>query len=168
MTDKESLISIEGLNKADVLAALYNGARAQGAGFLRYTPEPMDSKQAAEILKEGSSFDYLNGRVLKVNLSGDQIDPWGYDRDNGNGAAATVVNILRMTLNTNSEEIERLHLEGTRSAAEIVENHLGEKDQLSSENGILTLSLGLQGFADKLRPIVGKILDDSEDPELDK
>ena len=33
-------------------------------------------------------FDYLNGRVMKIDLSEDMLDPWLYDRDNGEGAAA--------------------------------------------------------------------------------
>jgi hypothetical protein len=35
----------------------------------------------------GLSFDYYFGRPLKVDLSGDEFDPWLYDRDAGTGAA---------------------------------------------------------------------------------
>ena len=85
MTDK---INIEGLNKAEVLAALYNYAKPQGMGFLHYTPNNMTTKQAQELLDSGVKyFDYLKGRVMKVEISGDYLDPWLYDRDNGAGAA---------------------------------------------------------------------------------
>lgn len=40
-------------------------------------------------------FDYFVGRVLKVDLSGDEFDPWGYDRDNGAGAAQAVIDRLK-------------------------------------------------------------------------
>lgn len=77
-------VSIVGLNKAQVLAALYNGAKPQGAGFIHYDPKPMDEAEAERILQSGQTyFDYLKGRVMKVDLSGDEIDPYLYDRDNG-------------------------------------------------------------------------------------
>lgn len=40
-------------------------------------------------------FDYLKGRVMKVELAGDDVDPWLYDRDNGQGAFARVIDELR-------------------------------------------------------------------------
>lgn len=88
-------VSLEGLNKADVLAALYNASQPLGMGFLHYDPKPMDRKEAEDILAQTTRFDYLKGRVMKVNLSGDDFNPWLYDRDNGEGAAATVVGALR-------------------------------------------------------------------------
>ena len=85
MTDK---INIKGLNKAEVLAALYNHAKPQGMGFLHYSQNAMTTKQAEELLDSGLKyFDYLYGRVIKVEISGDYLDPWLYDRDNGAGAA---------------------------------------------------------------------------------
>lgn len=49
------------------------------------------SAQEAEKHLDGSGdgyFDYLKGRVMKVSISGDSLDPRLYDRDNGQGAAA--------------------------------------------------------------------------------
>ena len=80
-------ISIAGKNKAKILAALYNSAKAQGLGFLHFTPEPMTEEQAVELLEKTQYFDYLQGRVMKVDLSGDELNPRLYDRDNGQGAA---------------------------------------------------------------------------------
>ena len=86
------MISIEGLNKADVLAALYNSARPQSMGFLHYTPELMTTAKAAEILATGQTyFDYLGGRVMKVDLGSDELREGLYDRDNGAGAAAKAI-----------------------------------------------------------------------------
>ena len=36
-------------------------------------------------------FDYLYGRVMKVDLSKDTFDPFLYDRDNGQGAAERAI-----------------------------------------------------------------------------
>lgn len=92
---QEGNISIAGLDHADVLAALYNGAKCQGMGFLHYTPELMKREEAAEMLKATTYFDYVKGRVMKVRIEGDELSPRLYDRDNGEGAAAAVIEALR-------------------------------------------------------------------------
>ena len=40
-------------------------------------------------------FDYLKGRVMKVEINGSMLDARLYDRDNGPGAAKRVVDRLR-------------------------------------------------------------------------
>lgn len=88
-------ISIAGLDKADVLAELYNAARPQGMGFTHFDPKPMGNTEAAELLKTTKYFDYVKGRVMKVEINGDELDPLLYDRDNGEGAAAKVIEAIR-------------------------------------------------------------------------
>lgn len=105
-------ISLEGLDKAEVLMALYDAARPQGMGFLRYIPGPMPREEAERLVRTPEDdvcdaatremfrrkdlyFDYIHGRVMKVNLSGDSLDPIFYDRDNGPGAAAAAIARLR-------------------------------------------------------------------------
>jgi hypothetical protein len=85
-------ISLIGLDRAEVLAALYNAAKPQGLGFLHADPATMTREEAAELLaaEEGyyaGYFDYLKGRSLKVDLRGGVLTTWLYDRDNGQGAA---------------------------------------------------------------------------------
>ena len=87
------MIKIEG-RKAAVLAALFNNSKAQGASFMHVTPESMTEAQAETLLEDRTYFDYLKGRVMKTDFSGDTLDPWGYDRDNGAGAAARAVEAL--------------------------------------------------------------------------
>ncbi len=89
-------IDISGMDKAEVLAALYNGSRQQGMGFLhsRGTSE-MTVEQAREELKRDSYFDYLNGRVMKIGLDSDDLETRLYDRDNGVGAAERIIEKLR-------------------------------------------------------------------------
>lgn len=90
------MVSIKGLSKPDVLAALYNRAHPQGMGFLHYTPEDMTTEQAEKLLQQTSYFDYVKGRVMKVDLSSDeQFDERLYDRDNGPGAAQSAINSIK-------------------------------------------------------------------------
>lgn len=90
-------IDISGIEKAKLLAGLFNASKQQGMGFL--DPDgatPITEEKAAEIIKQvGTNFDYLMGRVLKVDIGGDSLEEWLYDRDNGEGAAAAVIEKLR-------------------------------------------------------------------------
>jgi hypothetical protein len=81
-------IDISKLDKAEVLVALYNNSKHQG---MLGAAIPLAKEEAVELLKEGTYFDYLRGRVLKVELKGDTFDPWLYDRDNGKGSAAQAI-----------------------------------------------------------------------------
>lgn len=59
-------------------------------GFLQFDPKPMSETEAKEWLTNYGKrpyFDYLKGRVMKVEIHGDTLDPRLYDRDNGEGAA---------------------------------------------------------------------------------
>lgn len=86
----EEQISLTGLSKAKVLMALYDRAKPQGLGML-YTPDPMTEDEAKKLLEQTTYFDYVQGRVMKVELSGDSLDPVLYDRDNGIGAARSAI-----------------------------------------------------------------------------
>lgn len=87
------MIDISKLSKAEVLRRLYNRSGPQGMGIVHYKPEPMTLEQAQVIVDKVPSlyFDYVQGRVMKVDLSGDQLNPRLYDRDNGEGAAAAAL-----------------------------------------------------------------------------
>ena len=74
-------------NRAAVLATLYNASKPQGMGFIHYTPEDMTIAEAEQLLGKHDYFDYLQGRVMKVDLAEGDFDPRLYDRDNGEGAA---------------------------------------------------------------------------------
>lgn len=82
------MIDISKLDKAEVLAALYNASAPRGLGFLQATAGNMSAAEARELLKAGAYFDYLRGRVMKVDLSGNELREDLFDRDNGRGAAA--------------------------------------------------------------------------------
>lgn len=87
-------INLNGANKAAVLAALYNASQPMGMGWLNATAAPMTQDEAEKLLKEQTYFDYLRGRVMKVDLSGDSLEERLYDRDNGHGAAYDAIRHL--------------------------------------------------------------------------
>lgn len=92
------MINIKGLDKADVLIALYNDARVQGMGIIQASARgglALKKDEAWKLIHEcGGYFDYLFGRVMKVNISGDQLEERLYDRDNGPGAALAALQPL--------------------------------------------------------------------------
>lgn len=89
------MVNIKGLSKAAVLAALYNASRPQGFGMLQFDPTPMTEAEASKLLEHTTYFDYLKGRVMKVNLqSNESFDERLYDRDNGPGAAQSAIDKL--------------------------------------------------------------------------
>lgn len=156
-------ISLVGLDRAEVFAALYNGARAQGLGFLQYDPQPMTRDDANNQGYNAGYHDYVNGRVMKIDLDKDDLDPTLYDRDNGQGAAATIINALRETQDTNPEEAELIHKEGTRNAAILMNEHLYDETVTDTENGIPAIRLGSADVADLLRPRLDEILSEDEE-----
>ena len=105
------MINIRGLDKAKVLAALYNSSRVIGMGVLQARDGDMDPETARALIKDPSLvpdyfgiwlcgdriyFDYVYGRVLKVDLTSNEEFREGlYDRDNGKGAAAIAIAPLR-------------------------------------------------------------------------
>ena len=89
-------ISIAGIDKAEVLAALYNASRRQGMGFMHARGATgMSVEEARELLAKTTYFDYLHGRGMKIDLTSDLLEDWLYDRDNGQGAAARALAPLR-------------------------------------------------------------------------
>ena len=92
------MIDISGLNKVEVLRALYANAKPLGMGMLHFIPGPLPVDEAKELLAYDPrymDFDYLKGRLMKVNITGDSFEERLYDRDNGNGAAARAIATLR-------------------------------------------------------------------------
>lgn len=86
-------MNIKGIDKVKLLIALYNAAKVPGLGLIHYIPIPMDEREAEIVLLQSSDmyFDYLNGRVMKVDISGDYLNTRLYNRDNGEGAAEKAI-----------------------------------------------------------------------------
>ena len=75
------------LTKGQALARLYNAAKPIGLGRYAFDATEMTEATADELLEHSLYFDYLKGRVMKVNLATPELDERLYDRDNGTGAA---------------------------------------------------------------------------------
>ena len=147
-------ISLEGLSKAKVLAGLYNASRPLGMGFMQYDPAPMTEEEAASILEGQKHFDYLKGRVMKMDLSGDSLDPWGYDRDNGVGAAQVVIGVLRQGEPEDGAMISGMHVAGKADA--VLDAREGMKIESGFRDG--AYELGLADIAD----VLGSAIDRAE------
>lgn len=87
-------MDISDLDKVKLVKALYNRAQVQGMGIYHQRPGSLSDSQATNALRQGY-IDYLNGRVMKVDLSGDSLDTYLYNRDNGPQAAEKVIQQLR-------------------------------------------------------------------------
>jgi hypothetical protein len=109
-------VNIKGVDKAELLAVLRNHSRPMGMGFLQDTGRELTVDEARGLIEQAQKgarsddhgrmfglksrdslyFDYLHGRPLKVDIGGDEVDAWGYDRDNGGpGTLAAIVDKLR-------------------------------------------------------------------------
>ena len=105
------MIDISGIDKATLLAALFNESKAQGRGVLQdeFGGKPMPVEYAQQYIdhlesvfpfprggKTNIEIDYFQGRPLKINITDDLFDPGLFDRDNGGpGTAQKIIDQLR-------------------------------------------------------------------------
>lgn len=97
------MINIKGLDKAEVLYSLWHNSHAQGMSFLGLPQKEFTLERAQELIKESGYdpegenhpsclyFDYVDGHVIKCNITGDEFDERLYDRDCGEGAALKAI-----------------------------------------------------------------------------
>ena len=97
-------LNIEGLDRAELLAALHNGTRALGLGALHDLGRPMTREEAqreidARALPNGDvRFDYVQGRPIKVAFRGGELlHERLFDRDapGGDGSCSRIIEKLR-------------------------------------------------------------------------
>ncbi len=111
-----AMVNIKGMNKAEVLLALWKASQMQGMSFLGFLASgELTLSQARKEIQERKHtsfdgmdsiyFDYLNGKVMKVDLGKDEFDPRLYDRDNGDGAAQRAIDNLKIALKIKNGEI---------------------------------------------------------------
>ena len=89
-----AIIDISKKEKAAVLAALYNAAKPRQLSYFNYTPGPMSIEEARKIIEELYPLiylDYFRGRCMKINLTGDKVDTWLFDVNNGPGAGEQAI-----------------------------------------------------------------------------
>lgn len=136
-------MDISGLDKAAVLAALYNRARPVGAGFFEYRFAPMTVEVAQQLLNSGQTyFDFLNGRGMKIDLSGelwgdDEVGVLSYNGYNGDNAAEKAVAELVETGDVNPVSTQKAHKDRTLGSAGAVKASLREEGY-TEEHGLVT------------------------------
>lgn len=81
----------QGLDKAEVLLALWNAASAN----LFHAAKSLSKEAATQALDSSSSIDYLAGKPLKIDLSGNTFSTYLYNCDNGENKAQKVIEDLR-------------------------------------------------------------------------
>lgn len=97
---ESGVVDISGLDKVEVLRALYAKSKDLGMGRLAFVPGDLDYNEAKEILDSQRGYvDYLKGRVMKVDLKGDTLSTRMFNRDNGDGAAEAIIKNLRAAKN---------------------------------------------------------------------
>lgn len=97
------MIDISGIDKAELLCALHAGSRPLGMGWLHEKGE-LTIEEARQMIADAGNylyFDYVTGRVMKVDLSGDTMSGRMYDRDNGQGTCALIVQLVRNKMSSN-------------------------------------------------------------------
>ena len=90
-------VNITGLDKVKLLRALWDSSKP--ASFFRIDgvpPPKWDDRTAERDVK--TYIDYHQGRAIKTDLTGDEADPWGYDREYGPGAFQRVAESVRAAL----------------------------------------------------------------------
>ncbi|KAM5455289.1 hypothetical protein MaudCBS49596_001933 [Microsporum audouinii] len=91
MPSSSTEVDITGLDKVALMLALYEKASPS-----MYDIGNLTAEEAHRLFeKHNGRFDYVNGRCFKCNLSGNLVNPWGYDRDAGAGQFQEVVTMLR-------------------------------------------------------------------------
>lgn len=119
------MINIKGLDKAEVFVSLYECAKQQGYGLM-HEKKKITVEQAREMLKNNQYFDYVNGAVMKVDLSSDEeFSEHLYDRDNGVGAAQRAVDKVKqkpIEIDTSKGNTNEYSVEELKTYKEILTN----------------------------------------------
>ena len=101
-------LNIEGVDRAALLAGLYNNTRSAGMGRLHDIGREMTVEEAREIVERVQkqlsdpffrgelNFDWVAGRPIKVIFAGDRLQRRDlYDRDAGDGVCVRVLEAVR-------------------------------------------------------------------------
>lgn len=105
-------VDITGLEKYAVIAALWSAARAQSLFDNKRAMSETRAREVADFVLAsklpGDRLDWVDGRVMKVDVRYDSFDPVFYDRDNGGeGHAARVIERLKQHTTKVPEHVEQ-------------------------------------------------------------
>ena len=90
------MVNIKDLGKAEVLKTLWEHSHTQGMSFLGLLGLEngvFTIEHARELVESNSClyFDYVDGHVIKCNITGDEFDESLYERDCGEGSALKAI-----------------------------------------------------------------------------
>lgn len=89
-------VDVRGIPKDHLLLAMWSSSSIALFYEIFDVPAPnLDLQEAGRELEHGGKLDYVQGRVIKTDISGNCVHPNLYDRDNGLGALRNVVESLR-------------------------------------------------------------------------
>ncbi|PIN81860.1 hypothetical protein COV11_00995 [Candidatus Woesearchaeota archaeon CG10_big_fil_rev_8_21_14_0_10_30_7] len=161
-----SEINISDLNKADVLAVLYNASKPMGLGFMHYDTTPMNREQAQKLLDTGhTEFDYLKGRPMKVVIAGDHMNSEMYDSYHGEGALQKAIESLRSTGQSYNDQVKQTHIAGTKKSIEQLtgSGQLFEPTRVSTHSNMKIYELGMADMLGVLGPKVNEAVKKLDD-----
>ena len=90
------IVNCENIDKIELLKHLWRNSQT-AAFFNNFPVSPPSEPKHQEFADAVENYvDYLGGRVIKTNFTKfPELDPWGYDRDNGTGAMQRIVDQFR-------------------------------------------------------------------------
>jgi hypothetical protein len=96
-TIKSEMVDVTGIDRKELLEALWNNAQPAAFYILQNIDPPPFKLESAMKTTHGTYVDYACGRCIKADVfrKEDVIDPRLYDRDHGEGAFQRVVDSLK-------------------------------------------------------------------------
>lgn len=128
----KNTIDISNKDKAEVLAALYNHSQPVGMGMVQYDPTPMTKELAEKILQRETSFSYIKGRPLYINLDSNTLWVGAYNRDNGKDLAQRAISKCRNINNLGKGKIKTPQEKLEEEIQKKIENEIIKKQQEKS------------------------------------
>jgi hypothetical protein len=88
-------INIAGLNKVDLLYRMWKEQKNTGNVFFGLQSLWFDEDLAKTVVGRNRYIDYFCGKIIKTDLSRDEVDPWAYDRETYTGRLREIVNVMK-------------------------------------------------------------------------
>lgn len=117
-----AIIQLGELEKASVLAALYNAAKPSIKELSSYDSTPMTYQEARAISFQQDRFDYIKGRIVLVIFVNSTFNSKLYDKNNGNNAAGKIIESLQKTGDVNNPTIVGIHKKNVNITMQEVKN----------------------------------------------
>lgn len=89
-TSEHCMVNIRGIDRKTLLKALWSNSKPSAFFYNPILSPPLSNEELEEASKR-DYVDYLCGRVIKVDLSCEYVDPIPYNRTNGSRALQQVV-----------------------------------------------------------------------------